>query len=504
MSREYAAAVPFRAEAVAPHPARAISVTVWLGIVLFVCLTYFAPHTDADESARFDMTVALVNHATFQIDRYVGNTIDDDHFQGHYYSIKAPGQAFLGVPAYLAYKGISALQGHPAPDDANDLAAKTFVVAITDALPMTFFLLLFFWFLGYFSGSLAHRAILTLALGLGTPIFPYAQNFYAHALVAGLLFAAFVLVYVLNRGAVRGKGTRWFVEHPRSTALLTGLALGMAVLEEFPAALLACIIGLYALFHLPRRLWPYLIAAGIPPLLVVLGYDTAIYHSPFTVPYTSGASVQFQQQLGVGIAGFTWPPKSEAIVGMSVSPYRGIFFLSPFLLLAFPGYVLWARRGGWEWVLFLAIPVIYFCTLAMYSVWWGGYAVGPRHLIPMLPFLAFPAIFTLDRFLTPGRLVIGYEIVAALIIWSIGAIWAETITWPPGVPAITLWPSDSNHNPLFTQYLPALFSGNMAANQGTMHFGLSGQASLIPLCIALAGLSIWILGMHALARWISD
>lgn len=476
-------------------------VTLWLAPILLLCFVYFAPHADANESARFDLTVALVNHATVQIDRYVSNTIDDDLFEGHYYITKAPGQAFLGVPAYLAYQGWSYVRGNGTRDHTYDAAAKTFVVALTIAVPATIFLLIFFWFLGYFSTSLSNRAILTLALGLGTPFFPYAQNFYAHVPVACLLFGAFGLVHVLRHGVVSGQVTRRLVAHPRAAGLIVGLALGLVILEEFPAALLSLVIGLYALVQLPRRLWPYLIAGGVPPVLLLLAYNLAVYHSPFVVAYTSGASVQFRHQLEQGVSGFTWPPKPAAIYGMSFSPFRGIFFLSPFLLMAIPGYALWARRGEREWLLFLVIPVLYFFTIAMYAVWWGGYSVGPRHLIPTLPFLAFPAIFTLDRLRAVMSRLVVYGLVGVLLTCSLLAVWAETIAWPPEAPAITIWPSDQVQNPLFTQYLPALLHGQLVANVGNSHLGLDGPLSLLPLFMAIGLWSATLAWLSPSARW---
>lgn len=32
-----------------------------------------------------------------------------------------------------------------------------------------------------------------------------------------------------------------------------------------------------------------------------------------------------------------------------------------------------------------------------YIVWWGGYSVGARLLIPMLPFMVIPIIFVFNR-----------------------------------------------------------------------------------------------------------
>src|SRR5947209_8738561 len=45
---------------------------IWLGGFLFLCFIWVLPHWDWNQNARLDLTVAIVNHATFAIDRYGG------------------------------------------------------------------------------------------------------------------------------------------------------------------------------------------------------------------------------------------------------------------------------------------------------------------------------------------------------------------------------------------------------------------------------------------------
>jgi hypothetical protein len=270
---------------------------------------------------------------------------------------------------------------------------------------------------------------------------------------------------------------------------LAGLCLGLAPFFEYPTAVISGMIGLYALARLPRRLWPYLVAGALAGLATVPLYNFLAYHNPFTVPYTSGASVSFKWELNRGLAGFTWPPQWNALPGMSFSPYRGLFFVSPFLLLAFPGYALWTRRfrGRFsaEWLLCLAIPVVFFCTISMYFGWYGGWGVGPRYLVPMLPFVTLPIIFVLDR-VSALALRIG---IYGLMALSLVLVWIETICRE--------YPPDGNPNPLFTYSLRELAHGRVALNLGTpFGFAHHGAASLIPLAV-LVGL--WTVRVFALA-----
>lgn len=76
-----------------------------LFLFLFVCNAYFFPRwADPNQNSRLDMVVAVVEDGTFQIDDYVENTVDYAKVGDHYYSDKAPGAAFLGIPLYAGLK----------------------------------------------------------------------------------------------------------------------------------------------------------------------------------------------------------------------------------------------------------------------------------------------------------------------------------------------------------------------------------------------------------------
>lgn len=483
---------------------------VWLAGLFMLCFVYFLPRWhDWNQDARLDMTMAVVNHGTIAIDAYQRNTSDDDHFQGHYFSNKAPGQSLLGVPVYVAFKlalavppvraSLNAFERNSAWNmalqDAGcitpikndpcrfvlprklDFAMLQYVESsLTAAVPSVLMLLLFFWFLAYFSSSVLNRALLTTALGLGTMIFPYSQEFYSHVPAAALEFGAFVLIYIVgSAGRSPRVGTGWILENPPIAVFVAGFCAGLGVVFEYPAALIALLLGVYALYRLPRKQIVAFIAGALPAIAIDLAYNFAAYHNPLTTGY--GCNEKLYKQECEGIGGFTLPPNGHAIFGMSADRYRGLFFLSPFLLLAFSGYALWLSRRPRDLgtpLVTLAIPVVFFFAISCYWGWYGGQVVGPRYLLPMLPFLVLPIILVLDRVRSwPGQAAI-----YALVALSVVNVWVETIGG-------LAYPSGSQHDPLFAYSFPQIFQGNFPLSLGTF-LGLRGPATLIPLAIVLA------------------
>src|SRR3954467_15741814 len=74
-----------------------------LGALLLACYGYVLPRwADWSQNSRLDLVRALSEQHDVVIDDYVGNTGDYALFQGHTYSDKAPGPAFLALPVALA------------------------------------------------------------------------------------------------------------------------------------------------------------------------------------------------------------------------------------------------------------------------------------------------------------------------------------------------------------------------------------------------------------------
>jgi len=474
------------------NPRTAKRAKLWMTGLFMLCFLYFLPRPgEWNQDSRLDTVFAIVNHGSPQVDQYRWNAIGDlTFYKGHYYEAKAPGQALSAIPIFAAYKAVLTLAGHRADAEQLGLGSEfhrlyfqfyvsQFLMSMyTVTIPAVAFLLLFFWFLGYFSSSFTNRMIVTIALGLATNYFSYSQMFYPHVPAATLLFGSFMLLYIGGRGRQHGSPRAARLErNPALPTFLAGLCLGGAVLFDHTAAVPGLVVGAYALVRVPWKAWPFLVLGGLPGLLMIAGYDYAVYHNIGVTGYST-------DDVGVGgtaIASRGHVLYPAALWGLSFSPFRGLFFLSPFLLLAFPGLVMWIKRGGWEWLVCLAAPLLLFAFICTIFFWNGGTSIGPRYLIVTLPFLALPVVFVLDAVKSlPLRLGI-----YALILISALNAWIQTI-------ATKGYPSEFIPNPLFDFALPNVLHGNVALSLGGVllapFVGIYSDWTLVPL---LAVVLVW-------------
>jgi hypothetical protein len=462
-----------------------------IAALLLLSYLYVLPRwADWSQNSRLDLVRALSEQGSVIIDDYVANTGDYALFEGHAYSDKAPGPAFLALPAALLVQpaldfvplqqsldrlaGGGALSSTLNPDGSGVNADKVraFAVlaaaaALAAALPAALGALALAALLRRVGVAEAPATLVTLAYGLGTLIAAYGGNFYSHALVASLLVGAWAVA-------------AHAYSFPR--ALLIGLLLGWAVISEYPAALPAAAIGLAAawVWRRPGAL-VWMVLGGLPPLLLLAAYDLRAFGTPLPVGYEHSALWQGQHQ--TGFLSITYP-HAAALWGLTFGLYRGMFVRAPWLLLALPGYLIWWRSGQnrplW-WVALLA-PLGLLLFYASSIMWWGGFGAGPRYLVALVPFLALasaPAAAWLWR--RPW----GRAALLLLVAASIALTWAEAV-------ARQSFPPDTIANPWTSYTLPAWREGDIARNLGTA-LGLRGGLALLPLALLILGAFVYLL-----------
>src|SRR5438270_11764488 len=133
-------------------------------------------------------------------------------------------------------------------------------------------------------------------------------------------------------------------------------------------------------------------------------------------------------------------PSIGALYGITVSPYRGLFFMSPILLLAFAGFV--AIKRDREFWAIVAIVTIFILVIASFNGWNGGFAFGPRYLVPIIPLLGIPMMAARMRMIW-----------IPVVIVSVGLNLIATATDP--------MPSSELPHPVSRYLVPAFFTGEI-------------------------------------------
>lgn len=300
----------------------------------------------------------------------------------HLYPSKAPLLSFLGAPVYWVLK--------QARGAVSELSQVLFSRLLITVLPSLVMLVLLRRFLRAWVGEVA-ADVVTVTYGLGTMAFSYAEAFMSHQLTAVLLFATFYVVWRVERGDWREAGY-----------LLAGALAGLVVLAEYTGALGVLCVASFVVASRWRRPVALARAAGLvlagaaPFLGGLMAYHQACFGGPFESGYHFLNDAAYMGWHQGGFLGIRLP--DARAFGLSLfSPLRGLFALSPVLLLAFFGLGALRRRSGAGFVMLLVSLAAnaYFTSAFSYESW--GWTVGPRHLTPLLPFLMWPLALALER-----------------------------------------------------------------------------------------------------------
>jgi hypothetical protein len=170
---------------------------------------------------------------------------------------------------------------------------------------------------------------------------------------------------------------------------------------------------------------------------------------------------------GVGL------PSLEAAWGITFGGSRGLFLVSPILLVALAGLAWATVRAPWrrQARTFAVIVVGFFLLNASYAFWNGGASFGPRHVVPMLPFLAL-GLLVLPR----GRW------------WRIGWTTLAVVSIANAVAAVAVGADLPEYGNVLTRHIwPAIFAGEVPTEIGAYNLGivmgLRGTVSLAPLLL---------------------
>jgi hypothetical protein len=397
-------------------------VEILLFLLLWSSYAFFYQSAEQNEAARLDLARAMLEDGVLWIDRFSWNTADaivhERDGESHFYANKAPGTTLvIVVPLALAS---AALRPLGLVESVHWHAAIYATTVATISLLSAAAGVAMFRVVRRVSGSARIALLGVVAVWLGSIAFPFSTLLFGHQLAAAFLVFAFAILFSLRSHGERA--FRW----PALALAGAGFLAGLAVVTEYPTVLLAVLLGGYLLIALahgsaPRRRQLALSAAFAAGALaagaILAAYNLAAFGDLFYIPYQAYADDIGPHKFAGHAAGFLgmhWPGGADfarVLAEIPLRPQRGLVYLgfgegrlyalSPVLWLALPGLV-WLRRAARpEALLVLASLAAFLIFNACYGdslVYWGGAAsVGPRHLIPMLPFLALPIALAARR-----------------------------------------------------------------------------------------------------------
>jgi hypothetical protein len=328
----------------------------WLFLVTFATYGYFFAGGGWNQNATFDLTRAIVERHTLAIDAYAGNTGDVSYGRGHIYANKAPALSWMlaipYAPLYAFERAREADTGNVQLLTINVYICSLLCVALPGAL-IPSMLFLYARRRGF---EARWSALASLSIALATQLLPYASiPMVAVPSAALLLFA--------------------LTTHRRA---LAGLAAGLAVAMNYlcaPALVVFAFVG-------PRKSWLRYAAGSLAPLVALLAYQRICFGGFFT---TSVAVTDPRFLIHGAPLGVLQRPSLVVLYGITLSPYRGFFFFAPLLIVAITGFLAWWRRERIACAAAIAAIVAFLSVNASFNGWEGGFGVGGRYLVPLIP-----------------------------------------------------------------------------------------------------------------------
>lgn len=335
----------------------------------------------ADEFEVYLQVESLWEERSLAIDRRVSPQVffGATGRDGRKYAPYGPGAAFASLGHHALGRGLVGALGL---SRATDRQGHTELLSLVTSLSTSTWAALAV--LGLFCAARAlggsERRALALAglLGLGSFLWPYGGWFYSEPIAAALLLWAVV----------------WHLQ--RRPWLAAGALLALALVKATHASAAAGLIAVAWWSPERRGDAARYVGAIVAAALIHAGYNWIRFGDLFDFGYRWTESGLF----GLAADGSAAEPRPfsvsrlpRSLVGLVLSPGKSI-------LLFFPGLVLlvdparWRAWRGSRWVYTLAAGglVVGLCFFGCYMFWAGGYAFGPRHLLPAAPLGLLPLV----------------------------------------------------------------------------------------------------------------
>lgn len=354
------------------------------------------PFELSPERGRYILTYSLAEKKSFALDETLATAANPDvgYYKGKYYIYFAPGISVLALPLYHLGKIYNMPQ-----------VGAFFTISLFAAGNLVLIYLLSRKLLGV---HMVPAVIAALIFGFASTSWSYAITMYQHQVTTFFILSSFLAVWI---------GTQ-HKKYSIFTSLYVWGAFGLALFVDYPnAILLSPVLGylLYSFFSTKQDKKEMTFSYSIVPIVAsviffaLIGlhgyYNYVHFDSPTRL---SGSLVGFDNLNSKNLqkadtteeriaelanekdeqSYFKEEDLPRGLGTLTGSTDRGLLFYSPIFILALFGIGYGLKKFNTQQFFLLSTVS---ANLLLYGSWgdpWGGWAFGPRYLIPTMAILA--------------------------------------------------------------------------------------------------------------------
>ncbi len=350
------------------------------------------PFELSPERGRYLLVLSLAENKSFALSKELADAAypDDGYYNGKYYIYFAPGVSMYALPFYWLFKPLGLAQ----------VGTYSFVALIA----VLNICLLYVIARQIFKMPIWAAIFSGLAFGFATTSWSYAITLYQHHFTVFFILLSFYCVWRYRQGTPRSwiwavivwtnYALAILVDYPNAFLLLPVMvymlvsAVKLKVVNQtvdvdirlsllFTAVIFALITGWHAYYNAVHFGGPLKVSGGL------VGHKYIVENGLENAPNLDDALKEAAKDKNpVGFFHLSYI--SFGLYTLFIAPDRGMFRYMPLFVLIFPAiYAVWKKYSLETKVLIGTVGV----TVLLYSMWgdpWGGWAYGPRYLIPAM------------------------------------------------------------------------------------------------------------------------
>ncbi len=353
------------------------------------------PFELSPERGRYLLTMSLAEAGSFALPQMYADAAYPDvgYYQGRFYIFFAPGMSLFALPFYYIGKYFG--------------MAQVGAFSVATIFTLLNLVVLYRMARDIFKLSVPHSLIPPFIFGFASTGWSYAVTLYQHQTSTFYILSGVYAVWQYSQ-----KNTRAW-----AWALYVWFIYGCAILIDYPNALLMLPIMVYfflssvSLIEVRRKLalhirWVFLSTATLFAIIMLahgyynfanfggwtrvsgslIGYKSII-EKQLSDPNKS-AELQRLEQEKDPIGFFSEYNFPFGLYTLTVSSDRGLFVYYPIYLLALFGLYYAIKNTNPVHKTMIAVAAINFFLYASFGDPWGGWAFGPRYLIPTMAILS--------------------------------------------------------------------------------------------------------------------